>query len=215
MAGSPFAGKGGTAAKTTAVAPAAKAAAPSSELPDDVTNVGEDEPVAKAPAGDPYNASDPTGISGLKPIAFMNQLVLLHPVKAGRRVTANSANEEDGKSPYAVFDLIPLTVPEAGATPTKEQMVARDDEFAVLNKDGDEETFEPYAVGERLDDLMFFNKPLVAEAEKALRKGTAWILGRITYGVKKPNQSRPIILVPGSDEDKALYQEWRRSVSGG
>ena len=210
MAGSPFAGKGGTAAKSTAAAaPAAKQQAPA-DLPD-ATNMGEDAPVGN----DPYAASDPTGISALKPIAFMNQLVLLHPTKAGRMVTVNSGNEEDGKSPFAEFDLIPLTVPAEGGTPTKEQPVRNGDEITVLNKDGDPETFDAYEVGERLDDLRFFNKPLVAEAEKALRKNVSWILGRITYGVKKPNQSRPIILVPGSDEDKALYQEWRKSVASG
>lgn len=209
MAGSPFKGKTNTTAAAPAAAKQSKPVDPA-DLPD-VTNVGEDKPVGS----DPYSASDPSGISGLKPIAFMNQLVLLHPVETGRRVTANSGKEEDGKSPYAVVDIIPLTVPEAGGNPTKEQMVARGDEFVVLNKDGDEESFEAYQPGERLDDLMFFNKPLVAEAEKALRKGTSWILGRITYGVKKPNQSAPIILVPGSDEDKALYQEWRKSVASG
>lgn len=211
MAGSPFKGKGNTAAATTA-APAQKAAAALADgLPDDVTNLGEEKSVGS----DPYSASDPAGISGLKPIAFMNQLVLMHPTETGRRVTANSGKEEDGKSPYAVVDIIPLTIPEPGTTPTKDTMVARGDEFAVLNKDGDEEVFEPYAVGERLDDLMFFNKPLVAEAEKAIKRGNSWVLGRITRGVAKPNQSPPIILVPGSDEDKALYQEWRKSVAKG
>lgn len=209
MAGSPFAKGGATAtASKTETAPAAK---PADDDLDNVTNVGEDAPLPTARAADPFNVSDPSGISGYKPIAFMNQLVMLHPVETGRRVTVNSGNEEDGKSPYAVVDIIPLTVPEPGDAPTKELMVARGNEYVVLNKDGDEESFEPYAVGERLDDLMFFNKPLVAEAEKALRKGSAWILGRITYGVKKPNQSRPIILVEGSAEDKALFERWRAS----
>ncbi|QWY84393.1 hypothetical protein SEA_KNOCKER_51 [Mycobacterium phage Knocker] len=178
----------------------------------EVANVGE-ENTAPAAKADPFagGIADPSGISGLKPIAFMNQLVALHAVETGRRVTANSGNEEDGKSPYAVFDLIPITVPEEGGEPTKEKPVRRGDEVVVLNKDGDPESFEAYEVGERLDDLMFFNKPLVAEAAKALRKGHQWVLGRITYGEKKPNQSRPIILRVATPEDKALFEEWRAS----
>lgn len=202
--------KNRTAAASTAGATATAtedAPAPKAALPDAAAFSG-DDPVSS----DPYNAADPTGISGYKPIAFMNQLVLIHPTHAGRMVTVNSGNEEDGKSPYCEVDLIPLTVPTEGGTPTKEAMVVREDTYVVLNKDGDEEAFEAYEVGERLNDLRFFNKPLVAEADKAIKRGTNWILGRITYGNKKPNQSRPIILVAASDEDKALYAEWRKTA---
>ena len=162
-------------------------------------------------ADDPYNAADPSAMSGYKPISFMNQLVLIHPIDTGRMKTKNSGKEEDGKSPYAKIDLIPLTTPEAGTTPTKDKMVARGDAFVVLNKDGDEEEFEPYEIGERLEELVVFNKPLVASVASAKRKGNNWILGRITRGEAKEGQSVPIILVAASAEDKAYYQQWRQS----
>lgn len=203
MAGSPF-------AKRSGGNPAPQQESKSADLADiDPINAGDDAPMSD----DPFDAADPAGISGYKPIAFMGQLVLLHPVEAGRRVTQNSGNEDDGKSPYAVFDVIPLTKPTGTGTPTKDKMVVDGDEYVVLNKDGDPESFEAYQVGERLDDLMFFNKPLVAEAEKALRKGNNWIIGRIVRGNPKPNQSPPIQLQTATAEDKALYKKWREEAA--
>lgn len=189
MAGSPFDKKGGNA---TATAPA-KATSNGSDLPDAV-NLGEDQPISK---GDPFAAADPSGVSGYKPLYFLNQLVLMHPSEHGSMRTSSNT-PENPESEFVRFDIIPLTVP---------------DSFTFLNKDGDEETCEPYEVGERLEDILVFNKALVREGKKALDKGTAWLLGRIVKGNKKPGQSAPYILVAGSDEDKAIYQEWRNNAA--
>lgn len=179
--------KGGTA---TATKPAAD------NTPDprsvDVASVGEDAPIK----GDPFagGVSDPGGVSGLKPGHFMDQLVLVHFTEVGRMKTVNSANEEDGKSPFCRCDLIPLTLP---------------DTFGFTNKYGEFEPCDEYAVGERLDDLMFFNKPLVREGKRALDRGIAWVLGRITKGPRKEGQDAPVILVSATDEDKAIFEAWR------
>lgn len=203
--GSPFDKKGGTAtaAKPAAAAPAAKAPLPG---PDDVANVGETTTLGK---GDPYAAADPTGISGYKPMAFLGQLVLMHATEHGSMATMVSKPGEE--SEFVRFDIIPLTLPEAG-TPNMTVAVATDDGVACLNKDGEIEVFETYEVGERIEDIMVYNKPLVREGKKALDKGTAYLLGRIVKGNKKPGQSAPYILAAGSDEDKAIYQEWRKSL---
>jgi hypothetical protein len=209
MAGSPFNKKaGGTA---TAAAPAAKAADADDPTKADVTNLGEDKPIEKA-KGSPFDASDPTGVSGYKPGSFMGQLVLMHPTETGWMKTSSNT-PENPQSEYVRFDIIPLTVPEVGA-PTRNP-ATRDDEgnVTVLNKDGEVETFEAYDIGERLEDVLIFNKPLVREGKKALEKGTAWLLGRITLGSKKPGQSAPVILVAGDDDDKAIYQEWRAAAA--
>ncbi|AVJ49416.1 hypothetical protein SEA_CHUNKY_50 [Mycobacterium phage Chunky] len=204
MAGSPFSGKGGAA---TAAAPApSKGKVDPTDLPD-VTNVGEDKPVG----ADPYAAADPTGVSGYKPAFFLGQLVLMHPTEYGTMATVH---DKDGKeSEFVRFDIIPLTVPEPG-TPNAQTAVRLDNgNFGFLNRDGEVEECEPYEVGERLDDIMVFNKALAREGKKALDRGIAWVLGRIVKGVKKPNQSAPFILVAGSEEDKALYQQWRQSLA--
>lgn len=194
MAGSPFDKKGGTATATK-TAPAGKAKADDADpTTAEVTNVGEDKPITK---GDPFNASDPTGISGYKPLFFMEQLVLMHPTETGWMKTSSNT-PENPQSEYVRYDIIPLTVPET---------------FTFMNKDGEEETCEPYEVGERIEEVLVFNKPLVREGKKALDNGTAWLLGRITYGTKKAGQSKPVILVAGDDEDKALYQEWRTAAA--
>lgn len=202
MAGSPFKGQGGAA--TATAAPTAKKAAASAptegegeELKSSKAANPADLPDATgAGADDPYNAADPGGMSGFKPGHFMDQLVLCNFYETGRMKTVNSGNEPDGKSPYCKLDLIPLTLP---------------DEFGFTNKHGEYEACDEFEVGERLEELMFFNKPLVREAERALRKGIPWVLGRITKGERKPNQDAPVILRAATDEDKALYAEWRAS----
>jgi hypothetical protein len=212
MAGSPFDKKsGGTTA--TKAAPASKGApsAKTEELPD-ATNLGEEKPISK---GDPFSAADPAGISGFKMQYFLGQLILVHPTEHGKmKTTSNSP--ENPESEFVRVDIIPLTVPEPGQ-PNSQSAVAIDGEdgveFAVVNKDGDVEPFEPYEVGERIDDVMAFQKALVREFKKALDNGTAWLLGRLVKGNKKPGQSAPYILVAGSDEDKALYQEWRNAAA--
>lgn len=191
MAGSPFDKKTGGG-----IATAPKAAPAGSDDPRqaDVTNVGEDKPVTKS---DPFHASDPSGISGYKPLYFLNQLVLMHPSEHGSMKTSSNT-PENPTSEYVRFDIIPLTVP---------------DEFKFMNKDGDWEECEPYDVGQRLDDMLVFNKALVREGKKALDNGTSWLLGRIVKGNKKPGQSAPYILVAGSEEDKAIYQQWRAAAT--
>lgn len=88
-------------------------------------------------------------------------------------------------SEYVRVDLIPLTAPEDAG----------------------------YEAGERIDDVLVFQTALRREFNKALDNGTAWLLGRLTLGNKKPGQSPPYILVAGSDEDKAIYQEWRAQAA--
>lgn len=206
MAGSPFS-KGGGAA-VVSPPPAAKAASAKTDLPDTVTNAGEDKPIK----ADPFaNVSDPSGISGYKPLFFMGQLVLMHATETGwMKTTANNA--EKPMSEFVRYDIIPLTRPEAGE-PTKLAVVDKGDVFSVLNKDGDVETCEPYDAGDRIDDVLVFNAPLVREGKKALDNGTTWVLGRITKGTAKANQSAPVILIAADDDDKALFQEWRASAA--
>lgn len=207
--------KGGTAAVKAAPAKAAAAKVAKADADDptkaEVVNLGEDKPL---PTVDPFNAADPTGISAYKPIAFMDQLVLMHPTETGKMKTSAN-NAENPESEFVRFDIIALTVPQPpeDGTITRTPAVAKGDVFAVMNKDGDVETFEPYEVGERLDDVLVFNKPLVREGKKALDNGTSWILGRIKLGNKKQGQSPPVIIVAGDEEDKALYQEWRNAVA--
>lgn len=189
---SPFNKKGGTATKA---APAKKA----DEVSDDpreavVTSVGEDAPIK----GDPFagGVADPGGTGGYKPGHFMDQLVLVHFTEVGRMKTVNSGNEEDGKSPFTRCDLIPLTLPE---------------QFGFTNKYGEFEECDPYEVGERLDDNLFFNKPLVREGKRAIDRKIPWVLGRITKGARKEGQDAPVILVAATDEDKAIFEQWRAS----
>ena len=203
--------KGGTA---TAAAPAAAKAASDDPTQAEVTNLGEDKPV---PKGDPFGSvGDPSGVSGYKPGAFMGQLVLMHPTETGWMKTSSNT-PENPQSEYVRFDIIPLTVPEEGAPVRNPATLGQGDDgepvVTVLNKDGEVESFEAYDVGERLDDVLVFNKPLVREGKKAMEKGTSWLLGRITLGTKKPGQSAPVILVAGDDEDKAIYQEWRAAAA--
>lgn len=203
MAGSPF-NKGGaaTASRSAAAAEPAKADLPGADA---VTDVGESKPISK---GDPFagGVSDPTGISGYKPIAFMGQMVLLHPTEHGTMKTSSNT-PENPTSDFVRFDIIPLTVPQPGNLTRTPAISDADGNVAVLNKDGDTETFEGYEVGERLDDVLVFNKPLVREGKKALENGTAWLRGRIQLGAKKPSQSPPVILAQLDEDDKGLYDE--------
>lgn len=203
--GSPFARKGSasTAARPPAAAPA------SLPGPDNVTDIGADKPVGKGV--DPFSAgiSDPTGVSGYKPIAFMAQMVLMHPTETGEMKTSSNT-PENPTSEYVRFDIVPLTAPQPSETGTiaRTPAVLNDDgNVAVLNKDIEVEVFEPYEVGDRLDDVLVFNKPLVREGKKALENGTAWLRGRIMLGQKKQGQSPPVILVVLDDEDLALYNQ--------
>lgn len=194
---SPFNKKGGGAATATKSAPAA-AATDASDDPTkaDVTSVGGDTPIK----GDPFagGVADPGGTGGYKPGHFMGQLVLMHFTEVGRMKTVNSGNEEDGKSPFTRVDLIPLTLP---------------DEFGFTNKYGEYEECDPFEVGERLDDNLFFNKPLVREGKRALDRNIAWVLGRIQKGARKEGQDAPVILVAATDEDKAIFEAWRQSAA--
>jgi hypothetical protein len=196
--------KSAAAAPAGGVATAPPAAGPADNTPAFKEPAAAGLPDAGAFAGeeggaadDPYNASDPTGVSGYKPGHFMGQLVLCNFYETGRMVTVNSAKEEDGKSPFCKLDLIPITLPS---------------EFGFTNKHGEYEACEPFEVGERLEELMFFNKPLVREAETAIRKKRNWVLGRITKGERRPNQDAPVILAAASAEDKAIYEAWRKTV---
>ena len=86
--GNPFDKKqGGTATATKPAA--AKAGLPG---PDDVANVGEETSLGK---GDPFAASDPTGISGYKPAFFLGQLILMHPTEHGSMSTSVSKKDEE------------------------------------------------------------------------------------------------------------------------
>ncbi|UJQ86573.1 hypothetical protein SEA_PENGUINLOVER67_51 [Mycobacterium phage PenguinLover67] len=209
MAGSPFDKKGGGTA--TAAKPARSAP------PDEVTNAGSEDgaPAATVKAkGDPFgNVANPTGVSGYKPIAFMGQLVLMHATETGWMKTSSNT-PENPQSEYVRFDIIPLTVPEAGQLTRNPAVLDADGNVAVLNKDGDVETFDSYEVGERVDDVLIFNKPLVREGKKALDNGTAWVLGRIELGQKKQGQSPPVIIVAADEADQALFQEWRKAQAG-
>ncbi|AXN53320.1 hypothetical protein PBI_THONKO_48 [Mycobacterium phage Thonko] len=211
MADSPFNKKGG------GTATASKTASKGSDMPDEVTNIGEDEPT-KVPAprkGDPFadNAgiADPSGVSGMKPIYFMGQLVLMHPTETGFMKTSSNT-PENPQSEYVRFDIIPLTVPEEGSV-TRSPVVVQGDEYAVLNKDGEVETCEPYQIGERIEDVLVFNKPLVREGKRALDRDIPWLIGRIELGQKKVGQSPPVILVQATDEDKAIYAEVRKALA--
>jgi hypothetical protein len=187
---SPFAKKSaGSTATATAPAADPKTAA--------VASVGEDnKPVAKA---DPFagNVAAPGGASGYKPGHFMGQLVLLHFTEEGRMKTVNSGNEEDGKSPFCRVDVIPLTLPEE---PGK-----------FTNKYGEVETEDPFEVGQRLDDNLFFNKPLVREAKRAIDRKLDWVIGRIDKGPRKEGQDAPVILKEATAEDMAIFEAWRAS----
>ena len=184
--------KGGTA---TAAAPATNGDSTPDPRQVDVASVGDDKPIK----GDPFagGVADPGGTGGFKPGHFMDQLVLIHFTEVGRMKTVNSANEEDGKSPFTRCDLIPLTLP---------------DQFGFTNKYGEFEECDEFEVGERLDDNLFFNKPLVREGKRALDRGIPWVLGRITKGQRKEGQDAPVILVAATDEDKAIFEAWRQSA---
>lgn len=175
MAGSPFDKKGGTA---TAARPSAKA---NDDLPD-VTNVGDDSPLSS----DPFDAADPSGISGVKISDFVDHLVLIHATETGRMVT--SANKPGEDSEFVRCDLIPLTVP---------------DTF-----DGDE-----CVAGERYDDVLLFQAALVREGKKALDRKIPWLIGRIEMGQAKKGKNAPYLLVKATDEDKAIYAAWRKAQS--
>lgn len=189
MAGSPFNRGGVAAASAPVAAPAAKDA-----LPDPV-NVGDDQPISK---GDPFagGVADPTGVSGYKPIHFMDQLILMHPTEYGSMVTTTSTAAKP-ESEFIRADVIPLTVPAAF------------DQF--VNGQGNVDPCEPYEAGQRLEDVMMFNQALVREGQRALQRGTAWILGRVTKGKAQKGRNAPVIIVAASDEDKAIYSSWRQA----
>ncbi|AGT12785.1 hypothetical protein PHELEMICH_48 [Mycobacterium phage Phelemich] len=205
MAGSPFDKKGGAAAtaapaKKAAPAAAAKAAtkADPASLPD-AAPMGSDTPIAKKGASPFDTPAAPAGITGYKPLHFLNQLVLIHTTEHGAMKTAYSTVEKPLQE-FVKVDLIPLTLPE---------------EFGFTNKFGEYEACEPFEVGDRLDDLMFFNGPLVREGKRMLDRNISWVLGRIAKGERKPNQDAPVIIVPATEEDQAIYNEWRAAAQAG
>ena len=198
---SPFDKKSGSTATATA-APAAKASAPA-DLPGPVgkSDIGPEKTGAKS---DPFgNIADASGISGLKSSFFLGQMVLLNAVEHGYRTTTVSKLGE--QSEYVRFNIVPLTVPEPGAANAHTVTVNEEGNFQILNKDGDVETCEPYEVGERLEDVLIYNAPLIREGKKALDKGVTWIRGRIVKGNKKPGQSAPYILKALDEDDVDIY----------
>ena len=200
----PFDKKTPAAAAATEVPAPAAAAAPPADLPGPVAkgSTGPDKVGAKS---DPFgNVADASGISGLKSSFFLGQMVLLNPVETGAMNTTVSKPGE--QSEYVRFNIVPLTVPQPGAVNAQTTTVDDDGNFQILNKDGDTETCEPYEVGERLEDVLIYNAPLIREGKKALDKGVTWIRGRIVKGNKKPGQSAPYILKAlEGDEDIAIY----------
>jgi len=194
---SPFDKKsGGTATATKAPAAGGKAKADPSELPQ-ATNLGEDKPLPKKGAS-PFDApAAPAGIQAYKPGHFMDQLVLLHATEAGSMKTAYST-EEKPKQEFVKFDVIPLTLPE---------------EFGFTNKFGEYEPCEPFEVGDRIDDCMFFNGPLVREGKRMLQRDISWILGRIVKGERKQGQDAPVMIVPADEEDQEIYNQWRAAAA--
>jgi hypothetical protein len=156
---------------------------------------------ATAPAADPKTAAVASVGEDNKPVAkadpFMGQLVLLHFTEEGRMKTVNSGNEEDGKSPFCRVDVIPLTLP--------------DEPGKFTNKYGEVETEDPFEVGQRLDDNLFFNKPLVREAKRAIERKLDWVIGRIDKGPRKEGQDAPVILKEATAEDMAIFEAWRAS----
>lgn len=190
----------------TASAPAAQAAAgeaPGLPAPETKGGPGEKSTGAKS---DPFgNIQDAQGISGLKSSAFLGQMVLMHAKETGEMTT--SVKREDGKpSPFCRVDLVPLTVPQPGAVNGQTATLNDEGLIQILDKDGDVETFEAYALGEKLEDVLLFNAPLIREAKGALEKGITWKRGWIVKGNKKPGQSAPYILKAlEGDEDIAIY----------
>lgn len=200
MAGSPFDKKGGaatTAAPAKKAAPAAKAKADASSLPD-AAPMGGDAPIAKKGASPFDTPAAPAGIAGYKPLHFLDQLVLMHTTEHGSMKTAYSTPEKPLQE-FVKVDIIPLTLP---------------DEFGFTNKFGEYEACEEFEVGDRIDDLLFFNGPLVREGKRMLDRDISWVLGRIRKGERKPNQDAPIILVAATEEDQAIYNEWRAAAQG-
>ena len=177
---SPFDKKGGTAAKS-------RAAAGNEDIPTP-TNIGADKPVGKS---DPFAVAAPSGITGRKALHFLGQLVVLKATEHGEMKTSSNTTENP-TSEFVRFDIIPVTAPEV---------------YEVTDNFGEIEEFDPYEVGERQDDVLVFNKPLVREGKRALDRGITWLIGRIERGDKKPGQSRPIILVEATTEDIAIYEE--------
>lgn len=197
---SPFDKKSGS----TATAPAAAASKAPADLPAPVgkADVGEGKPVGAK--SDPFgNVADASGISGLKSSFFLGQMVLLNATEHGHMTTTVSKPGE--QSEYVRFNIVPLTVPEVGQANAHTVTVDEDGNFQILNKDGDIETCEPYAIGERLEDVLIYNGPLIREGKKALDKGTTWIRGRIVKGNKKPGQSAPYILKALDEDDVDVY----------
>lgn len=198
---SPFDKKSGS----TATAPAA--AAPAAEapgLPAPETK-GDGAPKSTGAKADPFgNVQDATGISGLKSSAFLGQMILMHAKETGEMST--SVKREDGKpSPFARCDIIPLTVPEPGAVNGQTATLNDEGLIQILDKDGDIQTFEAYELGEKLEDVLLFNAPLIREAKGALEKGITWKRGWIVKGNKKPGQSAPYILKALEEDDIEVY----------
>ncbi|AHJ88343.1 hypothetical protein Hosp_041 [Mycobacterium phage Hosp] len=196
---SPFDKKSGS----TATAPAAPAAeAPGLPAPE---TKGDGAPKSTGAKADPFgNVQDATGISGLKSSAFLGQMVLMHAKETGEMST--SVKREDGKpSPFARVDIIPLTVPEPGAVNGQTATLNDEGLIQILDKDGDVQTFEAYELGEKLEDVLLFNAPLIREAKGALEKGVTWKRGWIVKGNKKPGQSAPYILKALEEDDIEVY----------
>lgn len=202
----PFDKKKGAAGGTATAEAPAKAATNGGDIADaQPTRLGG----GAAPKADPFgNVGRPSGISGYKPIAFMGQLVIMRPTDTGWMKTSSNT-PENPQSEYVRFDITPLTVPEPGQLTRNPAIMDEDGNVTVLNKDGDAEVFDAYEVGETLDDVLIFNKPLVREGKSALEKGGNPLLGRIELGQKKAGQSPPVILVDASEEDWEFFEQWR------
>ena len=143
---------------------------------------------------DPFagGVAAPAGIAGYKPGHFMNQLVLLHATEHGSMKTKYSTVEKPLQE-FVRFDLVPLTLP---------------DEFGFTNKFSEYEACEPFAVGDHLDGLMFFNGPLVREGKNMLDRGIRAIMGRIVKGPRQQGQDAPVQIIEASPEDKAYFDAW-------
>ena len=196
---SPFDKKGGTAtAPAKKAAPAAgRAKANPADLPD-AAPMGGDAPIARKGASPFDTPAAPGGVTGYKPLHFLNQLVLIHCTEHGEMKTAYSTAEKPMQE-FIKVDVIPMTLPE---------------EFGFTNKFGEYEACEPFEVGDRLDDLMFFNGPLVREGKRMLDRNIAWVLGRIVKGDRKANQDAPVMIVAATEEDQAIYNAWREAAQG-
>ena len=192
---SPFDRKG-SGGSSAAAAPAAKAPASKADAADPMqaSNPDGSKPpsVAKKVGGDPFSASAPRGISGVKVQYFITQLILVHPIEHGTMKTTVN-NPEKPVSEYVRCDITPLTTP---------------DDWAITNNEGEREEFDEYVAGDEITGILVFNQALVREFKDKLDSGGGYLLGRLQFGQKKPGQNKPYILVEGSEDDFAIYENW-------